>query len=62
MVSDEWKDLRPPGTLHRNPVTPTSRIPRSNRKDLWEIPKPLRKEVEVILADKVTDVLRHALT
>jgi ATP-dependent Lon protease len=36
-------------------------IPRPNRKDLQEVPKQLRKEMEVILVDKVTDVLRHAL-
>jgi ATP-dependent Lon protease len=37
-------------------------IPRWNRKDLQEVPKELRKEMEVILVDKVTDVLRHALS
>ncbi len=45
---------------HRGLVR-TVMIPRSNRKDLQEIPKQLRKEMEVILVDKVTDVLRHAL-
>jgi ATP-dependent Lon protease len=45
---------------HRGQVR-TVMIPRTNRKDLQEIPKQLRKEMEVILVDKVTDVLRHAL-
>jgi ATP-dependent Lon protease len=39
----------------------TVMIPRPNRRDLQEIPKDLRKEVEIILVDKVTDVLRRAL-
>lgn len=46
---------------HRGQVK-TVMIPRPNRKDLQEIPKQLRKELEVILVDKVTDVLRHALS
>ena len=45
---------------HRGQVR-TVMIPRPNRKDLQEIPKQLRKEMEVILVDKVTDVLRQAL-
>jgi ATP-dependent Lon protease len=45
---------------HRGRIQ-TVMIPRSNQKDLHEIPKQLRKEVEVILIDKVTDVLRRAL-
>jgi len=45
---------------HRGQVH-TVLIPRPNRKDLQDIPKQLRKELEVILVDKVTDVLRHAL-
>jgi len=45
---------------HRAQVR-TVLIPRPNRKDLQEIPKQLRQEMEVILVDKVTDVLRRAL-
>ena len=45
---------------HRGQVR-TVMIPRPNRKDLYEIPKQLRKEMEVISVDKVTDVLRQAL-
>ncbi len=45
---------------HRGQVH-TIMIPRFNRRDLQEIPRQLRKEMEVILVDKVTDVLRHAL-
>jgi ATP-dependent Lon protease len=36
-------------------------IPRPNKKDLQDIPKQLKREMEVILVDKVTDVLRRAL-
>ncbi len=36
-------------------------IPRSNRKDLQEIPAQLRREMEIILVDKVADVLDRAL-
>jgi ATP-dependent Lon protease len=36
-------------------------IPRPNNKDLQEVPKQLRKEMEVVLVDKVNDVLRRAL-
>ena len=39
----------------------TVMIPAHNRKDLLEIPKQLKKEIEVILVNKVNDVLRHAL-
>ncbi len=45
---------------HRGQVH-TVMIPRPNRKDLQDIPKQLRREMEVILVDKVTDVLHHAL-
>jgi ATP-dependent Lon protease len=37
-------------------------IPRSNKKDLNDIPKQLRHEIDIIVVDKVTDVLRRALT
>ena len=60
-------DILPVGGLkekvlaaHRGHVR-TVMIPRPNRKDLQEIPKQLRQEMEVILVDKVTDVLRRAL-
>ena len=36
-------------------------IPRPNRRDLQELPKELRKEIEVILVSKVTEVLQRAL-
>jgi ATP-dependent Lon protease len=39
----------------------TVMIPRPNQVDLREIPKQARKEIKVILVDKVTDVLRQAL-
>jgi ATP-dependent Lon protease len=45
---------------HRGKVH-TVMIPRPNQKDLHDIPKQLRKEMEVVLIDKVTDVLRRAL-
>ena len=36
-------------------------IPRNNQRDLAEVPKQLRRELQVLLVDKVTDVLRHAM-
>jgi len=45
---------------HRGRVR-TVLIPRPNRKDLQDIPKQLRQEVEIVLVAKVTDVLRRAL-
>jgi ATP-dependent Lon protease len=45
---------------HRGQVH-TVMIPRPNKKDLRDIPKQLKREMEVILVDKVTDVLRRAL-
>jgi ATP-dependent Lon protease len=45
---------------HRGKIH-TVMIPRPNKKDLNEIPKQLRKELEVVLIDRVTDVLRRAL-
>jgi ATP-dependent Lon protease len=36
-------------------------IPRSNRNDLHDIPAQLRKEMKIILVDKVAEVLRRAL-
>jgi len=45
---------------HRGHVR-TVLIPRNNQRDLEEVPKQLRKELQVILVDKVTDVLRHAM-
>jgi ATP-dependent Lon protease len=45
---------------HRGHVN-TVLIPRPNRKDLHEVPKQLRKELDFVLVDKVTDVLRRAL-
>jgi ATP-dependent Lon protease len=45
---------------HRGQVR-TVMIPRNNQKDLQEIPKQLKREMEIILVNKVTDVLRRAL-
>ncbi len=45
---------------HRGRVQ-TVMIPRQNQKDLHEIPSQLRKEVQIVLIDKVTDVLHRAL-
>jgi ATP-dependent Lon protease len=36
-------------------------LPRENEKDLEEVPKQLRKELKVILVDKMNEVLKHAL-
>ena len=36
-------------------------IPRSNQKDLHDIPAQLRKEMKIILVDKVAQVLRRVL-
>ena len=45
---------------HRNQLK-TVMLPRPNHKDLREIPAQLRREIKVILVDKVTDVLKRAL-
>jgi len=45
---------------HRGQVH-TVMIPRTNRKDLHDIPKQLRQEIDVVFIDRVTDVLRRAL-
>ncbi|PYV16491.1 MAG: endopeptidase La, partial [Acidobacteria bacterium] len=45
---------------HRSQVR-TVLLPRLNKKDLVEIPKKLRREIEVLLVDKVTQVLKRAL-
>ena len=39
----------------------TVMIPRPNKKDLQDIPKQLKQEIEVVLVGKVTDVLKRAL-
>jgi ATP-dependent Lon protease len=36
-------------------------LPRENAKDLDELPKQLRKDLKIILVDKLNEVLRHAL-
>ncbi|HEX9443106.1 MAG TPA: endopeptidase La [Candidatus Binatia bacterium] len=36
-------------------------IPRENQKDLTELPEPVMKEMEFILADKIEDVLTAAI-
>jgi ATP-dependent Lon protease len=36
-------------------------LPRQNAKDLDEVPKELRKELKVVLVDRVIDVLKRAL-
>jgi ATP-dependent Lon protease len=45
---------------HRGQVS-TIIMPRPNKKDLLDIPPQLRKEIKIILADRVAEVLRHAL-
>lgn len=45
---------------HRGQVC-TIIMPRPNKKDLLDIPPQLRKEMKIILVDKVAEVLRHAL-
>jgi ATP-dependent Lon protease len=39
----------------------TVMIPKVNKKDLLDIPKQLRQEMNIILVKKVKDVLHHAL-
>jgi ATP-dependent Lon protease len=39
----------------------TIMLPRPNQKDLREIPRELRKDLKVILVDKVDEVLKRAL-
>ncbi len=36
-------------------------LPSQNQKDLEEIPRDLRKDLKVILVDRMTEVIRHAL-
>jgi ATP-dependent Lon protease len=36
-------------------------LPRQNEKDLEEIPRELRRDLKLILVDRMTEVLRHAL-
>ena len=37
-------------------------IPKDNEKDLTEIPKKIKDEIEIILVSSVDDVLKYALT
>jgi ATP-dependent Lon protease len=37
-------------------------LPKQNAKDLTEIPQELRRHLKFILVDKMTEVLRHALS
>jgi ATP-dependent Lon protease len=46
---------------HRSQV-PTVMLPRLNKKDLDEVPRELRRDLRVKLVDKVTDVLKFALS
>jgi ATP-dependent Lon protease len=46
---------------HRGQVH-TVMIPRSNKKDLQDIPRQLKQEMKVILVNRVTDVLHRALS
>jgi ATP-dependent Lon protease len=46
---------------HRGQVQ-TVLIPRSNKRDLQDIPKQLKKEMKVVLVGRVTDVLHRALS
>ena len=36
-------------------------LPRQNKKDLEDVPKELKQELNIILVDKMTDVLKRAL-
>ncbi len=36
-------------------------LPRQNQKDLDEIPEDLRKDLKIILVDRMTEVIKHAL-
>jgi ATP-dependent Lon protease len=38
----------------------TYAFPRPNKKDLEEIPKELRRDLDVILVDRLTEVLQRA--
>jgi len=46
---------------HRGQVH-TVMIPRSNKKDLQDIPRQLKQEMKIILVKRVTDVLHRALS
>jgi ATP-dependent Lon protease len=45
---------------HREKIR-TVILPRPNKKDLAEVPKELRRELKVILVDRLTEVLAHTL-
>jgi ATP-dependent Lon protease len=45
---------------HRGRIR-TVMLPRQNQKDLEEIPKELRRDLKLILVDRMTEVLKHAL-
>jgi ATP-dependent Lon protease len=45
---------------HRGRIR-TIMLPRQNEKDLEEIPRELRRDLKLILVDRMTEVLRHAL-
>ena len=36
-------------------------IPKENRKDMRDIPKPVRRAMEFVLVDHMDEVLKHAL-
>ncbi len=36
-------------------------LPRQNQKDLEEIPEDLRRDLKIILVDRMTEVIKHAL-
>ncbi|NWG12587.1 MAG: endopeptidase La [Acidobacteria bacterium] len=36
-------------------------MPRQNQKDLEEIPRDVRKDLKIILVDRMTEVIKHAL-
>ena len=42
-------------------MLPVSIIPRDNEKDLKEIPSRVKKDLKIVLADHVDEVLRRAL-
>ena len=45
---------------HRGRIR-TVMLPRQNEKDLEEIPRELRRDLKLILVDRMTEVLKHAL-
>jgi ATP-dependent Lon protease len=45
---------------HRGGITKVI-IPKENEKDIREIPKPIKKQIEIVTADHMDEVLMHAI-